>query len=68
MQIAVQEFSYDQVLSELKLTADEFVDMCILCGCDYTDKIPGIGPVKVRSSGPGAVGSAHAWAVWCGVA
>ena len=35
-----------QVLAELDLTADQFVDLCILCGCDYTDKIAGIGPVR----------------------
>ena len=23
----------------------EFIDLCILCGCDYTTNIPGIGPV-----------------------
>jgi flap endonuclease-1 len=43
---AVTEFHYDDVLRELGLTADQFVDLCILCGCDYTDKIPGIGPVR----------------------
>ncbi len=30
----------------LGLTDDEFIDMCILCGCDYASKIEGIGPVK----------------------
>jgi len=24
---------------------DEFVDLCILCGCDYCDNIDGIGAV-----------------------
>mmetsp|Transcript_13560 Transcript_13560/g.1210 ORF Transcript_13560/g.1210 Transcript_13560/m.1210 type:complete len:81 (+) Transcript_13560:706-948(+) len=27
------------------MTYEEFVDMCILCGCDYTCTIEGIGPV-----------------------
>lgn len=45
-QQAITEFQYDAVLQELGLTADQFVDLCILCGCDYTDKIPGIGPVR----------------------
>ena len=35
-----------QVLAELELTEDEFIDLCILCGCDYTSKIPSIGPVR----------------------
>ena len=25
---------------------DQFVDLCILLGCDYVDKIKGIGPKK----------------------
>ena len=25
---------------------DEFIDLCILLGCDYMKKISGIGPVK----------------------
>ncbi len=24
---------------------EEFVDLCILCGCDYCDSIDGIGPI-----------------------
>jgi flap endonuclease-1 len=28
------------------MTMDEFIDLCILCGCDYTKNIGGIGPVK----------------------
>jgi flap endonuclease-1 len=27
-------------------TYDEFVDLCILCGCDYTGTIPKVGPVS----------------------
>jgi hypothetical protein len=30
-----------QVLQELNLTMDQFVDLCILCGCDYCDTIRG---------------------------
>jgi flap endonuclease-1 len=25
---------------------DQFIDFCILCGCDYTGKISNIGPVR----------------------
>ena len=28
---------------------DEFVDLCILCGCDYTVNIGGVGPIKAFS-------------------
>eukprot|EP00897_Mesotaenium_endlicherianum_P005242 jgi/Mesen1/4746/ME000242S03921 len=42
--IPVMEFEIDKVLEELQLSMGEFVDMCILCGCDYCDTIRGIGP------------------------
>lgn len=38
-----------QVLSGLKLSMDEFVDLCILCGCDYCSTIKGIGPKTALS-------------------
>jgi len=44
--VPVLEFDHDMILSELGLTNDEFIDLCILCGCDYTSKIQGIGPVR----------------------
>ncbi len=28
------------------LSMEQFVDFCILCGCDYVNNIRGIGPVK----------------------
>lgn len=34
------------VLEDLKLTFPQFVDMCILAGCDYNDNIPGIAIVR----------------------
>ena len=34
------------ILEELGLTYEQYIDFCILCGCDYTSKVPGIGPVK----------------------
>lgn len=34
------------ILKELEFTYDQFLDMCILCGCDYTTKIKGVGPVS----------------------
>ena len=33
-----------QVLEGLKLTSDQFVDLCILCGCDYLGTIKGAHP------------------------
>lgn len=42
----VTEFTYDAVLEGLNLTQEQFIDLCILCGCDYTGKISGIGPTR----------------------
>lgn len=36
----------DRVLSGLGLSGPQFIDMCILCGSDFTPKAKGIGPVK----------------------
>jgi flap endonuclease-1 len=40
----IKEFHLDKVLEGLGLTMDQFVDLCILLGCDYCDKIRGVGP------------------------
>lgn len=42
--VPVHEYDYDLVLEGLGLTADQFVDVCILCGCDYAGTIPKVGP------------------------
>ena len=31
------------------MTYEQFIDFCILCGCDYTSKIPNVGPIKAYS-------------------
>jgi len=41
--------SLDKVLKGFELIHDEFIDLCILCGCDYTCTIPKIGPVTALS-------------------
>ena len=28
-----------------KISFEEFIDLCILCGCDYTCTIPKVGPI-----------------------
>ncbi|KAF4716065.1 Elongation of fatty acids protein 2, variant 2 [Perkinsus olseni] len=40
----VYEMSLSVVLEQLDVTMDQFVDFCIMCGCDYLDTIRGIGP------------------------
>lgn len=42
----IQEIHLDKVLIELELNQDEFIDLCILLGCDYCDSIRGIGPKR----------------------
>ncbi len=41
----ILEVNSEEMLKELELSYDEFVDLCILCGCDYSQSIDGIGPV-----------------------
>lgn len=45
----VLEISLCDVLKELNLSYSQFIDFCILCGCDYTNTIPKIGPVTALS-------------------
>lgn len=42
----ILEFNLEKILDGLKLNMSEFIDMCILCGCDYVPSIRGIGPKK----------------------
>lgn len=42
----IQEFHLSKVLEELGLAHNEFIDLCILLGCDYCDSIRGIGPKR----------------------
>ena len=39
----VFEYNLDIILKKLELSMDQWIDFCILCGCDYTNKIYGIG-------------------------
>lgn len=38
----VIEFNLENILQDLALTHEQFIDLCILCGCDYTCKIEGL--------------------------
>lgn len=42
----VQEIHYEKVLKGLELDSNEFIDLCILMGCDYCDTIRGVGPKR----------------------
>jgi len=43
----VKELTLSLVLEGLALTMDQFIDLCILCGCDYVNSIKGLGPTTV---------------------
>jgi len=40
----VQTMNYQKAMEGLGINHDQFVDLCILLGCDYTDTIKGVGP------------------------
>ena len=37
----IKEFYYDKILEGFEMNKEQFVDLCILLGCDYCDKIRG---------------------------
>jgi len=39
-------YTLDTILEGLELSYESFIDLCILCGCDYTSTIPKVGPVN----------------------
>lgn len=38
------EVNLKVALTQLDISMDQFIDFCILCGCDYCDHLKGIGP------------------------
>lgn len=40
----IQEVHLDKVLEGLEMDLNQFIDFCILLGCDYLDPIKGVGP------------------------
>lgn len=43
---SVQEINLQKVLKYLNISRESFIDLCILCGCDYSPSIRGIGHKK----------------------
>lgn len=41
----ITEINLEKLLTDIDMSIDNFVDYCILSGCDYTESIPLIGPV-----------------------
>jgi flap endonuclease-1 len=42
---SIEEYCLYGILNCLEIDYTQFIDMCILCGCDYTSKIMGMGPL-----------------------
>nr|CAG8433563.1 11317_t:CDS:10 [Entrophospora candida] len=42
--LPINEISLNKIIQGLEVTMDQFIDLCILLGCDYCDSIKGIGP------------------------
>lgn len=42
----LSEYHIEDILKNLEISYEQFVDLCILCGCDYAGKIAQIGPKR----------------------
>ena len=42
----VSVFSIEKILADFNMDMNQFVDTCILCGCDYCPTIPKVGSVR----------------------
>ena len=42
----IQEIYLNKAIEGLEFSMDQFIDLCILLGCDYCDSIRGIGPKR----------------------
>ncbi|TPX30835.1 hypothetical protein SmJEL517_g05703 [Synchytrium microbalum] len=40
----ISEIHLDKALEGMKMSMEQFTDLCILLGCDYCDSIKGVGP------------------------
>ncbi len=46
--LTVEEYCLEGILTGLEVNYEQFIDICILCGCDYTGKINGMGPITAH--------------------
>ena len=42
----IQQFTLQTALDELGFTMQEFIDLCVMLGCDYAGTVKGVGQVK----------------------
>lgn len=47
--LPIKEYNLESALKEMEMSMNEFIDMCILLGCDYCSTIKGVGPQKAHS-------------------
>eukprot|EP00118_Oscarella_pearsei_P007480 m.36901 g.36901 ORF g.36901 m.36901 type:complete len:236 (+) comp32305_c0_seq6:298-1005(+) len=47
--MSINEYHLSVALEQLGLSQEEFIDMCILLGCDYCGSIKGVGPQRAIS-------------------
>ncbi|EDK45129.1 structure-specific endonuclease RAD27 [Lodderomyces elongisporus NRRL YB-4239] len=41
----IDQITYKEAIQGLDMTKEQFIDLCILLGCDYCETIKGVGPV-----------------------
>tara|TARA_E500000178_G_scaffold306339_1_gene318424 strand:- start:4560 stop:5537 length:978 start_codon:yes stop_codon:yes gene_type:complete len=42
----VMYYDLDKILELMDININQWIDFCILCGCDYCDRIPNLGPIN----------------------
>ncbi|KAL2314558.1 DNA-repair protein rad2 [Schizosaccharomyces pombe] len=42
----ISEYNIEKALNGLDMSVEQFVDLCILLGCDYCEPIRGVGPAR----------------------
>lgn len=45
LNINILHYNYEIILKELGMSKETFIDFCILCGCDYSPTVKGIGSI-----------------------
>eukprot|EP00126_Sphaerothecum_destruens_P007304 Sdes_comp19793_c0_seq1m11884 len=45
----IKEYHLERILEGFEMNMNEFIDLCILLGCDYCETIKGIGPKNAMS-------------------
>ncbi|CAG8556086.1 11766_t:CDS:10, partial [Dentiscutata heterogama] len=44
--VPINEIHLNKILEGLQFSMDQFIDLCILLGCDYCESIKGVGPQR----------------------